>query len=87
MGFRGCNASPTRTSGSLDTAGEHTRLACWLESLAVASRPLQWRLAETSFADSNLRFNLPHVVSRPHRAVAFSEGVMLDEVRFRWFIF
>ena len=28
--------------------GERTRLACWFESLAVASRPLQRRLAETN---------------------------------------
>ena len=27
----------------------HTRLACWFESLAVASRPLQRGLAETDF--------------------------------------
>ena len=31
----------------MDTSAEHTRLACWFESLAVASRPLQRRLAET----------------------------------------
>jgi hypothetical protein len=30
-------------------AGERTPLACWFESLAVASRPLQRRLAETIF--------------------------------------
>jgi hypothetical protein len=29
--------------------GERTRLACWFESLAVASRPLQRRRAETNF--------------------------------------
>jgi len=28
---------------------ERTRLACWLESLAVASHPLQRRRAETIF--------------------------------------
>src|SRR4029453_7066134 len=30
-------------------SGERTRLACWFESLAVASRPLQRRRAETVF--------------------------------------
>jgi hypothetical protein len=30
-------------------AGERDRLGRWLESLAVASRPLQRRLAETNF--------------------------------------
>jgi len=30
-------------------SGERTRLACWFESLAVASRPLQRRLAKTNF--------------------------------------
>ena len=29
-------------------SGEHTRLACWFERLAVASRPFQRRLAETN---------------------------------------
>jgi hypothetical protein len=33
---------------SAATSGERTPLACWFESLAVASRPLQRRLAETN---------------------------------------
>jgi hypothetical protein len=39
-----------RVQGTLGTQnGERTRLARWLESLAVASRPLQRRVAETNF--------------------------------------
>jgi hypothetical protein len=34
-------------------SGERTRLACWFESLAVASRPLQRRRAETIFRSSS----------------------------------
>jgi hypothetical protein len=34
------------------TSGERTPLACWFESLAVASRPLQRRLAETNLNPS-----------------------------------
>jgi hypothetical protein len=33
---------------SAATSGERTPLACWFESLAVASRPLQRWLAETN---------------------------------------
>jgi hypothetical protein len=33
---------------SAATSGERTPLACWFESLAVALRPLQRRLAETN---------------------------------------
>jgi hypothetical protein len=33
---------------SAATSGERTPLVCWFESLAVASRPLQRRLAETN---------------------------------------
>jgi hypothetical protein len=33
-------------------SGERTLLACWFESLAVASRPLQRRLAETNLNPS-----------------------------------
>lgn len=34
-------------------SGEHTPLACWFESLAIASRPLQRQLAETHFSEGN----------------------------------
>ena len=37
---------------SAATSGERTPLACWFESLAVASRPLQRRLAETNLNPS-----------------------------------
>jgi hypothetical protein len=36
-------------------SGERTRLACWFESLAVASRPLQRRLAETNLVFVSVR--------------------------------
>ena len=34
-------------------SGEHTPLACWFESLAIASCPLQRQLAETHFSERN----------------------------------
>ena len=37
---------------SAATSRERTPLACWFESLAVASRPLQRRLAETNLNPS-----------------------------------
>jgi len=33
----------------VESKGQRTRLACWLESLAVASHPLQRRRGETIF--------------------------------------
>jgi hypothetical protein len=33
-------------------SGEHRLPACWFESLAIASRPLQRQLAETAFPNA-----------------------------------
>jgi hypothetical protein len=44
--------------------GEHSLPACWFESLAVASRPLQRLLAETNF---EFRFDFARIVNGLYR--------------------
>jgi hypothetical protein len=45
--------SAVASAVSAEIPGKHTPLACWFENLAVASRPLQRRLAETDLLDGN----------------------------------